>query len=279
MKRIDLMGVPGVGKTTTYNLLGQCRESPNDYLLFEEAYRSVVIAKSSNIVRSAHKLRNRIPQDRFSFQMKRILNKWLDYELRSTTYRIEKNNLEQSIKEMQEKYPDFVEFILPTLGKPPPGNSLIRLDGNSNPYNKSINRLNQYSILQRFLDNDSKVIFDNSFSHKVFSIVNFNQPIDPGRINQYIKAMPRPVGTIILYAPPEIIVERIRKRADCGVVNAWHSQIVNTNLLEGWVKKGCEILMLASQYLREQGIPVLELNAKEEPLVLSKMIRGFIAAL
>jgi thymidylate kinase len=279
MKRIDLMGVPGVGKTTTYNLLGQCRENASDYLLFEEAYRSVIIANSSSIVRYAQRLKDRIKQDRLSIILKRILNKWLDYELRSNTYRIERDNLKQAIKEMKEKYPDFLEITLPTLGKPPPGNSLIRIDGISGPYNKTISRLNQFFILQRFLENDTRVIFDNSFSHKVFSIVNFNQTIDPGRINQYIQALPRPEGTVIFIAPPEIIINRIRERANYGVVNTWHRQIVDTDLLEDWVKKGCDIARMACQYLREQDIPVLELDAQKEPLVLSKMIGGFILAL
>ena len=44
MKRLDFLGVPGIGKTTTYTLLKELRQSRDEYLLSEEAYTKAIVS-------------------------------------------------------------------------------------------------------------------------------------------------------------------------------------------------------------------------------------------
>ncbi|MFC2054361.1 hypothetical protein ACFLV7_08725 [Chloroflexota bacterium] len=276
MKRFDLLGVPGVGKTTTYNLLRQCRNNPNEFLLFEEAYRSVILSKSSPLVQFAFNFESLIPKKRYSIRFVNILNKWLDDKLRSKTSRVENDNLFQAIYDLGDNYPDFLSLTLNGIGK----QSLTESNIHPSDYFGFLiviaTRLNRYDLLQRLLGEKTTVVFDSSFTHKVFSIVDFSQKINPDLITRYIRSMPQPNGVIILHALQDVIVGRIRHRAKEGKVSAWHSPIVDTPLLEEWVDKACEVIQYTRTSLEDNSVPVIELDAEKQPSTIAQRAVEFI---
>ncbi len=222
MKRFDFVGVPGVGKTTTYNLLKQFRNNPNEFLLFEEAYQAVMLSKSSPLVQLAFNFESLIHKKQYSIRFRNILNKWLDDKLRSKTSRVENDNLFQAIYDLGDNYPDFLSLTLNGIGK----QSLIEANIHPSDYFGFLiviaARLNQYDLLQRLSGEKTAVVFDSSFTHKVFSIVDFSKKIDPDLITRYIKSMPQPNGVIILHALKDVIVAENqtpfkRRESDCLV--------------------------------------------------------------
>jgi len=95
-------------------------------------------------------------------------------------------------------------------------------------------------------------------------------------ITRYIRGMPQPKGAIIFDALPDVIVGRIRYRAKGGRVNAWHRPIVDTPLLEEWVDKAYEVIQNTRTSLEDKGIPVIELDAEKQPIILAQRAIEFI---
>jgi len=276
MKRFDLLGVPGVGKTTTFNLLRQFCNNTKEFLLFDEAYRSVMLSKLSPFVRFAFYSERLIPKRQLTIRFIHILNKWLDNKLQFKAFQVEKENLFRAIQEMWNKYPDFMAITLNGIGKQSLVESIVLPSDYFGFLIKTANRINQYDILQRSLGDKTPVIFDNSITHKVFSIVDFSRKINPELITRYIRDMPQPKGTIIITASPKVLVSRIRNRAKEGIVNTWHRPIVDSALLEDWVSKACEVIQYTRISLQEGGVPVIDLDGEEPPTVLAQRAIEFI---
>jgi hypothetical protein len=244
--------------------------------LFEEAYRSVIISKSSPLPQLAFEFEKLIPKNRYSIRFVNILNKWIDDNLRSKTFQVENDNLFQAIYDLGDNYPDFLSLTLNGIGK----QSLIESNIHPSDYFGIIiviaTRLNRHDLLQRLLGEKTTVVFDSSFTNKVFSIVDFSQKINPDLITRYIRGMPQPNGAIILDALQDVIVERIRHRAKEGEVIAWHRPIVDTPLLEEWVDKACEVIQYTRTSLEDKGVPVIELDAEKQPIILAQRAIEFI---
>jgi thymidylate kinase len=279
MKRLDLLGVPGVGKTTLYNLLGKNRESFNNYFVFEEAYRSAIFSKLPGFYQFVDKLNSFFKTPWFANRVFNTLVRPLERMVETEKHIIEEENLGQAIAYIQKKYPDFLAMRLSGIGKP----LLLGTPDYPEDYlryqRKTYHHINQFHILEKSLEDETIVVFDNSFAHKVLSIVNYTEDIDEKVINQYIKLMPPPAGVAILFAPPQVIVARIRKRAQNGLVNNWHRRIVDTDLLDEWVEKACEITKIARQGFLSHNYPVLDLNAELSPNTNVKIAQNFIQTL
>ena len=78
--------------------------------------------------------------------------------------------------------------------------------------------------------------------------------------------MPAPKGVIIISAPQNVIVNRIRTRAEKGWVGTLHRPIIHSDeLLNQWYLKPVRLSTLPAEILIEQGISVFDLDAREEP--------------
>jgi len=276
MKRLDFLGVPGIGKTTTYHLLRDMRRSHNDFLLFEEAYNEVIFTRLPSYLKVGDLFRRCSQKYPLSQRLFSAVNSWLVVKLDQARYQIEKANYWDSIHEMGEKYPAFLQLTLEGLGRQNITSSKIHPSDYYASFLKITNRLNQFVILRKYIDENAIIIFDSSFSHKIFSIVDFSKEIDPEIITQYFEVIPRPSAVAVFNLTPMEIAGRIRKRADSGYANAWHKPIINTNMLEYWVEIACEVSRLARLKLHDMGIPVIDVDGIKEPAVLAGEIRDFI---
>jgi hypothetical protein len=280
MKRIDIMGLCGVGKTTIFRLLGQYRKDPCDFQLFEEAYQSLGLKKSSALAGFLFKQIKRTESSVstikkvYQFPLKKLLN----FQIRLKTRTMEQKNLHSALQELMEKYPNFTQTIL-NLPQNQFGLDSFHVSLNESiSVKKTLKRINQYSILQKYLDDDIKIIFDYSFLMKIFTLTDFSQPINAEKIHQYIKSMPKPFGTINLIAPPEVIIARLRGRAKLGRVNEWHRNIIDSDLLEQWVENACEISRIAMSCMAEEGASLYNLNAEDEPAIVASRARDYICS-
>jgi thymidylate kinase len=276
VRRLDFLGVPGVGKTTTYNLLREIRQSRNEFLFFEEAYHKVIITRLRNYHKVGGLFRRYYQKHPSSQRYFASVNSWLDVKLNQARLQIEKANYLDSIHEMGEKHPVFLQLTLEGIGRQKIIPSKMAPSDYFDSLIKITNRLNQFCILQKYFCDDTMIVFDSSFSHKVFSIVDFSREVDQAIISQYFEAMPQPSIVAVFNLPAAEVVNRIRNRAREGYANAWHRPIVNTKLLESWVEFACEVAYQARMKLLDLGIPVIDLDANQEPVVLAGQIRDEI---
>jgi hypothetical protein len=276
VKRLDFLGVPGVGKTTTYNLLRGIRQSHNEFLLFEEAYHKVIFTRLPGYLKVGDLFRRYCQKYPSSRRLFSSTNSWLEIKLDQARSQIEKANYLDSIREMGEKHPAFLQLTLEGIGKQKIIPSKMVSSDYYDAFIKIINRLNQYDVLKKYFFEDSMIIFDSSFSHKIFSVMDFSKEVDPAIISQYFEVMPHPSAVAIFNLPQTEIANRIRNRAREGYANPWHSPIVNTTLLESWVEFACEVALQARLKLLDLGIPVIDLDGSEQPAVLAGQIRDYI---
>ena len=98
----------------------------------------------------------------------------------------------------------------------------------------------------------------------------FSQKTNPDLITRYIRGMPQIKGAIIFDALTDAITVRIKHRAKVGRVNAWHRPIVDTPLLEEWVDTAYEVIQYTRTSLEGKGVPVIELDAEKQPIILAQ---------
>jgi thymidylate kinase len=279
MKRLDLLGVPGVGKTTLYNLLGENREHSNDYFIFDEAYRSVILKELPFFYRYLDEFIGSLKSSRYSNRLFNAFVRPFERAIVTEKQKIEEENLEQAIEEMQRKYPGFLSMRLSGIGKPLLQGTPDYPSDYLKYKKKTYHQINQYDILEKSIGKETIVVFDNSFAHKVLSIVDYSKEIDENIINQYTRTMPPPAGLVIFQASPMVIVARIRSRAQNGLINNWHREIVDNKVLDEWVEKACEITSIARRYFLKQNYPLLDINTELPPLVNVRKIQTFIQEL
>jgi thymidylate kinase len=279
MKRVDFLGVPGVGKTTTYNLLKNCRKCRNEFFLSEEAYQSIILSQSTPMIQSVNKIYSHVRSSRILRPLTDHVEKWLDFQFATKKVILEKENLEKTVQEMCAEYPDFLTLILNGVGKQSLKNSNISASVYFESILKISNQINLFKILEKSLNKEDIVIFDSSFSHKVISIVDFSKEMNRKDIDQYFRKIPIPSGVVIFNSPARIIVDRIRQRNNNGRIISWHRPIIDSDLLEEWVTKAGEIVDYSRSCLLELQIPVLDLDATKLPLDLANQVKNFILAL
>ncbi len=83
----------------------------------------------------------------------------------------------------------------------------------------------------------------------VFFAIDFSREIDAVFSKNYILGMPAPKGVIIISAPQNVIVNRIRTRAEKGWVGTLHRPIIHSDeLLNQWVSKACKTVDFTRAY-------------------------------
>lgn len=276
MNRIDFLGVPGVGKTTTYNLLGQTRQSSNEFLLFKEAYDLALTSQLPSHLRLVNKVQRTLGNNKLVQPFCKPLRNLVNHELSKAKRRFENEKPFEQIAEIWREYPDMLFLRLDGAGKQ------VLPEQNTSPSEyinillKTSLRMKQFVLLDQSLPKKTTVVMEKSFTQMVFFNSDFSKKIDPDIIARYIKGIPRPAGVIIFNASQQEIVTRLRQRAKMGWVSSFHRAIIDTDLLDEWVNKACEIVGLARSVLLELGVNVFVLNSEEEPGILANNIREFV---
>jgi len=276
MQRFDFLGVTGTGKSTIYYLLSQTRRTPNEFLLFDEAYDLALKAQFPLPWRLANHIQQALGTNRPFQPFARPLDRLINRELTKAKSSFEREKLFEQITITWLTYRDMLFLRLNGTGK----SSLSTQEALPSDYLhtllKTALRMKQFYLLTQSLPKKTNVVYNRSFSQKVFSVVDFSKKVDPDIICRYIKGMPAPAGVIICNASPQVIVSRLRERAKEGRVASVQRAIINTDLLEEWVKISCEVIQFAKSCLLEQGSYILDLNTEKEPHILAAQVREFM---
>ena len=276
MNRIDFLGVPGVGKTTTYKLLRQIRQNPNEFLLFTEAYNLALKSQLPPLMRFANSFDHLLGSKKYLHPFCEPLGRMVNHEFAKVIHKFESEMLLEQITGMWRKYPDMLFLRLNSAGKHfiieqkiEPSEYLIVLL-------KIALSMKQFNLINHSLPEKTTVVIEKSFTQMVFFNIDFSRKVDPEIVFRYIKGTPLPAGVINFNTTPEVIVKRLRQRAKEGRIAKFHSSILETDLLEEWVNKACEIVQHARCCLLEQGVNVFDLNTEEEPYIVANNAREFI---
>ena len=107
MIRIDILGVPGVGKTTTCNWLGQCRKNPREFLLFEEAYKQALSGQLSFTFKLAGKMERLMISSHLFTPLANRVNHHIDNEIAKIRYCFEKEKAFDQLMSLGLEFPIF----------------------------------------------------------------------------------------------------------------------------------------------------------------------------
>ncbi|MFU8862102.1 MAG: hypothetical protein ACNA8K_16975 [Cyclonatronaceae bacterium] len=261
MKRFELIGPSGVGKTTLYNSICRTERNWRNYLTVKEAY--VLAAGNAELPLTAVRLRlyrhllkqnilnNReLGLARHVLQLNRRKNKLVnrsDYERFSTSFKILYNDLGY------ESNP-------------------IVVAANINAF---IKRIDEYLILNRLLTGDHRVLFDDGMIHLWGGLGNYDtSTISPEDIKNDV--LFNPAGVILCEHAPEVIYNQVMKRKNEGVFRFSLDHYSQGELISH-INADVENLKIKAGFFKDHNIPVLTLDLSEDVALIMQKINCFVA--
>ncbi|HVM73244.1 MAG TPA: hypothetical protein VMT91_15875 [Anaerolineales bacterium] len=276
MNRFDFLGVPGVGKSSAYRLLGQTRHSPNEFLLFNEAYDLALRSQLPLHVRLADQVNFSLSRQAFFQPFCKPTGKLVDRELSKSKHSFENEGLFDQITEMWNTYPDMLFLRLNFAGR----HFIPEPKTEPNDYLSILLKLalmiKKNNLLDQTLPENTTVVIEKFFTQMVFFCVDFSKEVDPEIVRRYIRGIPLPAGVLIFHAAPEVIASRLRQRAKEGRLASFHRDIIDTNLLEEWVCKACEIVQHARACLLDLHIKIYDICTEEAMQTIANNVRESI---
>ncbi len=240
MKRIDFLGVPGVGKTTLYYKLLQQRDDYEKWLTPPEA--KILIAKKHVKAnwRSAGELLRLLALQ--------LPNRTLQKKL---TENISDTLAGKAFQERLQEWMPFIELC-----------SFSLADGSKPPYYRFLlakwflSLLNDVALIES-ADLKHQVLFDDSLSQRATGMMPWDRLSGEQQSRKYFSLMPPPVAVVYLRADPQLIADRLVKRKK---VIAQHQDLSYHDLLER-TKIAALIVEAGAETLHSRGIPVLMVDA------------------
>ena len=202
MRRIDLLGAPGVGKTTLYNELLKHHNREDQWLTLEEA--KILIAKRY-VHYNIHSLKELVR----SLMLHTINIKIVQKKISENIYC---SLAKKALNEKLEEWMPFIEVCSKSLG-----------DNNKPPYYRFLlarwllDQLNDVALVQSAVQNDY-VIFAESLAQRATGLMPWNISTVEKQSEKYFKLMPAPDVVVLLQAEPQLIIKRIIQRADQKVI-------------------------------------------------------------
>lgn len=244
MNRIDFLGAPGVGKTTLYDELVRQRTRIDRWLIPVEA--KVEIAKKKCLVENFGK-----KELLFSFFLKTGL--FQQFHPSFTNLLLSKYQKE-TIWNQKDKYADFIEIALKGAAIP-----------EKIPLRRLLGLTWFYSIVNDVIflehaDVNNIVVFDESLSHKVYSIIESQEGCYENLTEEYFQYMPPPNVLIFCKANPKKIQHRIKQRENTnGKLIPGHRDLDVFSLFER-IKIQCHVAEIGASVLRDRGVKVIEVD-------------------
>lgn len=255
MKRIEIFGVEGIGKTTLYSELKKRRNNTDSWKTMEEARSKLAYY---HLIEG-----QRLTKTLFvSYLIKINLNMWLtshlcDYALED----LEKHTLIDENK----LYDPFLKVLLDYCcmeGYTPQ----IRLE--------RIIALYRIILKTAHLDNyDSPDIYlseANNFSLFGLLLPHWYNKDYKRFVRSYFENMPPPFGLIYCTLDLEETISRIVQRKKCGIITTAHrnplnfDSILDDDQLINVVKSQIYCVNIGVEILKERGVKILEVQMSEE---------------
>ncbi len=257
MKRVDFFGVPGVGKSTVFHSLRTVRKSSQDFCFPEEARRLSIAKVLTNKSTLKHKL------------VGSLIKYKLLYDLFGKSPLLSRSSLKDAMMYFDDEYEGFL--LSCALGVShkikDPCHLLLGAAWLANV-------IEEHYFFHSYLDDITKVIFDESLSQKVFGIsdcLNLNDRI----VIDYFNTMPLPQGVVLIEEGLSIIKSRLQKRSNILISH----RFLSDEDLSLWIEKACTVVSIAKEVLLARKVKVLKLSALDEPINNAKKVREFICCL
>ncbi len=259
LRRVDLIGANGVGKSTLYSHLVEDRHGRRPrWLTMREAKTKLVTR------RLFAKLSPKNLAKAVTGHLPLVGNIFVDSYCR--------REAERAFATESLGYQQFFERCLSQFHNQKPGRassclSLVWL----------FSRLAEIALLE---DLDETVLFDESLSHKVVTLLADSKMLEEGRpIDPYLEAMPPPVAAIHLRASEELIMRRLteRNRRRGGPI-ARHITLDRRGLRRS-TRRTRKISELLAKSLQSRGGEVINLDANEPPEFNVELVQRFLARL
>jgi hypothetical protein len=260
MKRIELTGAPGAGKTTLYNRICSTSINSRSYLTQKEAWKMAALQSSVPMSQFRlflyHKiLKSGLVQKKEYGLAKRILNeknrknefiKRSDYMKYRISFRVLSKNLSE------EDNPVVVLFKLQYF----------------------IKQVEEYQIFNRLLNGAQKILVDeglihriSGLSHEIFNDYSSDEIKNDEALN--------PAGVIFCEQSADVIYRHIMERRNRGEKRFSTDHLHDDDLMQ-FIDKRILSIRSKIKFCETNKIPFLKINPAGDPVNNLKLINSFI---
>ncbi|NLY38023.1 MAG: hypothetical protein GX044_01825 [Firmicutes bacterium] len=251
MRRIDFMGLPGSGKSTVYEALQKIKPRPGSWLSREEAREKalvrLVLAGCSG------------PGAAFKARIKALL---IRSRLANRIANVAKNHF---ASRQELLYLHFAavhgEFIKACAGgfKLSPADEAAAIARFFLSAKWFLQKTAELQLLQEGLPPGDAVVFDESLSHKVFEVINFDTaPLSDLQVQQIEKifaAIPPPAAVVLFMEDGAIVERRLQQQPRLR-----QRELLQAGRdLKRWLEDALVLIETGKRIYQERNVPILEL--------------------
>lgn len=254
MKRIDLLGVPGSGKSTVYKHLRKIRATQQSYLFAAEARhmaRTKIIGRENKI--------------KGLFINTLLASKAFRKVFGQSVY-LTGDQTRAAIEQCSQEYKEFLEACAEggLQKRSDPAHMLLG-------YYWLTGKIEEFYFLENILDQDTRVVFDESLSQKIFGLTDL-LTVDEQFIKDYFRTVPQPAAVIVLTGEPSLILSYLEQKARHNIA---HRNLSSDEQIR-WLEQGCRLVELAKTIYHQRGVKVLDLSAVAKPAQNARLVNDFL---
>lgn len=263
MRRIEFLGVEGIGKTTLYKELVRCRSKRDKWMTTEEARLKIA---SEYLKNNPTSFKNHIMGALLKFNK----SKWIQSNICDSVL-----SIPQEINFLTHNglYRDFLSNILKfySTNDYPPELTIIRIA-------RLYQAINKLTYLENFVS--EKVFLSESDNISMGGLFLWKGQNE--LINEFFYTMPLPIGLIYCYLDQEEAIKRIIERKNKRIITIEHRDPENYNLildndrLREIIQNQSNIASIGVNILRNRGVKILKINMGDTLVCNVEKISNFL---
>jgi len=245
IKRIDLVGAPGVGKSTLYHelLKQRCDE---DHWMTPNELRIVIAATES--FKDAHSIKDIIFAILLNIRLFKRIHPFLSNIVLSKYHKF-------LLWESREQEAALDQILKAIASSPYPANvKLVR-------YSWLLERSEQVALLQKLTPLNITLLFDDSLTQQLISLGPWSSQAALDNLNSFYDVLGELSAVIFLDTDSNTVLERLGKRKNKRINTAHRG--LNDLELAMETKKGLESARQLVDLIERKGIVVIRVNAAD----------------